>query len=524
MSADEEAAEWSRLEADAELSADDIYKSLVDRTDAGNANLLVQLAGGNLRYVHETKQWLRWTGSRWQIDTHEVFVNTHALEVAKYYLQEAHSMRRGKFHLQPDGTVIDSEDILKWAAKCRNKSTIDNMVALARKVPGVPISVNDLDKNPWLLGVENGVVDLRTGELHEAEAREDYVTKRCPIRYEPSATAPRWERLIHEATGAPIPVDRDSAGQIDPRTINRYLPRPELAGYLHRALGLAITGSIADHVFFFAIGEGSNGKSLIFDTVKAILGPYAVSVPANLFMQPKYEQDAERPTAMAAMLAGSRLVVASEVNDGQRLNTAAIKTHTGDTEMTARRMRENPFTFTQTHKVWMLTNVEPHLDHIDSAIRGRLHLAPFDRRWNRPGEVERNPTLPDGDKSLGTTLKLEAEGILAWLVQGAMLYQIYGLLQPAEVIDTTRSYIKSQDTLGRWLATMERCDPSYGTKASDLFAQFAQWCGNDSGGKPEPSTQKGFSLALGKRELSSKIKKDGTYWGLRIPPPEFSQR
>jgi putative DNA primase/helicase len=271
------------------------------------------------------------------------------------------------------------------------------------------------------------VVDLRTGDLRENESRDDYVTKRCPIRYVPTAAAPRWEKLINEATGAPVPVDRDPSGNIDASTIGRYIPRPSLAEYIRRALGLSITGVIVDHVFFFAIGEGSNGKSLIFDTVKAILGPYAVSVPANLFMQPKYEQDAERPTAMAAMLAGARLVIASEVNDGQKLNTAAIKAHTGDSEMTARRMRENPFTFTQTHKVWMLTNVEPRLDHIDSAIRGRLHLAPFDRRWNRPGEVERNPTLPDGDKSLGTTLKLEAEGILTWLVRAAMAYREHGV-------------------------------------------------------------------------------------------------
>src|SRR6202041_2763306 len=115
--------------------------------------------------------------------------------------------------------------LYKWAVKSRNKSAVDNMIALARKIEGVPISVTELDIKPYLLGVENGVIDLRTGELRESEAREDYVTKRCPVRYKPTATAPRWESLIVEVTGAPIPAERDDEGQIIPGTVGRFAPR-----------------------------------------------------------------------------------------------------------------------------------------------------------------------------------------------------------------------------------------------------------------------------------------------------------
>jgi len=281
--------------------ADEFYRTYIDRTDTGNANLLIKLADGNLRYIHETEEWLWWTGARWQADSHKVFVNTRALEVAKHYLMQAGAMRYGMPHRDQNDDVVDSDDIRKWAAKCRAKSSLDNMVAQARKVAGVPMSVTDLDKNPHLLGVDNGVVDLRTGELREHESREDYITKRSPILYDPSAKCPRWQQLISEVTGSPVPVERFPDGSIDERTVGRYTPRPALASYLHKALGYYLTGLTVEQKFFFAIGEGSNGKGLIFDAVRNILGQYATQVPAAVLMTGKAE-DPERPQSMIASI------------------------------------------------------------------------------------------------------------------------------------------------------------------------------------------------------------------------------
>lgn len=493
----------------------DAYTTLVDRTDTGNANLLIAQVNGTLRYVAETKQWLRWTGTRWQLDEHEVFANASALEVAKMYMHEA---RR----LEAAGRSDLAETQAKWAAKCRNKTTLDAMLVQARKANGVPISVKELDRDPLLLGVENGVVDLRTGELRP-DAREDFITKRCSVRYEPSATAPRWESFIVEITGAPIPPERDAAGEVIRSTVGQFTPRPELASYLHKALGYAITGLTKEQKFFIAIGEGSNGKSVVFDTVKSILGPYAFTLPSEAFVAAARGADSERPTALAASLAGTRFVVASETKEGQRLDISVVKNHTGDKEMTARRMRENPITFAITHKPWLCTNAPPALDHMDPATRGRLHVIPFDRRWNRPGEYDWNPALPDGDKDLGGHLEHEAEGILAWLVRGAVLYQREGLKPPQEVVALTRDYVMEQDHFSRWLAGLQRCPAREGTYAAELFSQFAAWCAGEAAAV-SPATQKAFSTALKKRSVDTFDDMRGKRYGLRTvlpsaPPP-----
>jgi P4 family phage/plasmid primase-like protien len=501
----------------------DPYTTRVDCTDQGNANLLIKLAGGNLRYVAETRQWLRWDGRRWQIDTHEDFVTGFALQVARWYLLKSDEARRTNRGPGQGHELLNADDLYKWAVKSRNKSAIDNMIALARKVTGVPISVTELDRKEHLIGVENGVVDLRTGELRESEAREDYVTKRCPIRYSPAATAPRWESLIVEVTGAPIPPDRDEDGQIMPNTIGRYTPRPALALYVHKALGYSITGETREQKFFFGIGDGSNGKGLIFDSVKAILGPYAVTLPAEALMATRHGADAERPTALAASLAGARFVVASESKQGQKLDEATIKAHTGDAEMTARRMRENPFTFRITHKLWLLSNSQPAIDHIDAAIKGRLHLVPFDRRWNRPGESERDPALPDGDKGLMAQLTSEREGVLAWLVRGAVAYYADGLTPPDEVVKKTHAYVLDQDHLGRWIATLQRCLPKLGTMAADLLNAFLLWCGSEGVSAEPHHNRTAFGRALGSRGIESMDTNQGRKWGLRataaIPLP-----
>ena len=235
----------------------------------------------------------------------------------------------------------------------------------------------------------------------------------------------------------------------------------------------------------------------------------------------KHGADAERPTALAATLAGARFVIASESKEGQKLDVAMIKAHTGDSEMTARRMRENPFTFAITHKIWLLTNVRPAIDHLAPAIKGRLHLVPFDRRWNRPGEFERDPALPDGDKGLMAQLAAEAEGVLASIVRGAVLYARDGLTPPAEVVEKTREYVMEQDHLGRWLATMQRCPPKQGTPAAELFGRFMQWCMAD-GCACEPNTMTAFGRALRSRRIEMMHDRSGNHWGLRLalaPPP-----
>jgi phage/plasmid-associated DNA primase len=184
--------------------------------------------------------------------------------------------------------------------------------------------------------------------------------------------------------------------------------------------------------------------------------------------------------------------------------------------MTARRMRENTFRFLISHKLWMMTNAKPGLDHVDEAIRGRLHIIPFDRRWNRPGHPEPDCRLPNGDKHLMEDLKKEAEGILAWLVRGAVEYKSKGLSPPMEVSQMTTDFFREVDVLGRWREGYEECDVKEGTKGQFLFDEFVKWRSEESVPyELHPNCIQDFSEALQKRGIKKKKFNDGMRYGLR---------
>ncbi len=505
-----EARGWINPRSTAGRSTNATADTRVDRTDAGNVTLLATQVDGNLRFIPESRTWVWWCGERWTQDTYGTAAQNAALQVAEHYHRRAVEMRR-----QAAANSLDDKErkrielvavsLEKWAAHCRNKKAVDCMLSMAKSDQRFTLAVGELDRDPWLFGVNNGVVDLRTGQWREA-CRDDYVTKRSPVAFNPDATAPRWLQFIEEITAKPTGA------------LGTYKPRPLLVAYLQRALGYAMTGSTREQKMFIAIGEGSNGKNVLLDLLQEILGDYCQTIPPEALMATRHDADAERPSPTAATLAGARAAISSESKDGQCLNVALVKRHTGGGYMTARYMRENTFCFEITHKLWLMTNHTPALDRMDEAMRGRLHLIPFDRQWNRPGNPERDPNLPDGDKDLQGKLRQEAEGILAWLIKGAVAYASEGLEPPSEVANMTREFFKDQDPFRRWLDTCIRCDAKSGARAAQLFEVFNQWReaeGEESG----PKSQKAFSTALATHGVDKHTDSGGVRYALHLPQP-----
>lgn len=482
------AMHWPNPRSAEALKAGATATTRLDRTDAGNVALLASVVDGNLRYVPERRTWLSWNGERWEPDTYGTAAQAAALQVAEHYHRQAAEIRK-----QAKASTLDAkeqkrieqaaENVEKWAGHCRNKRTLDNMLNLAKSDDRFTLAVSELDRDPWLFGVANGVVDLRTGELRAA-GRDDYVTRCSPVAFNPDAKAPRWLQFIEEITANPVPGNPA-----------RYTPRPALASYLQRAISYSLTGSTSEHKMFIAVGDGSNGKNVLLDRLQELAGDYCQTIPPEALMATRHDADAERASPTAATLAGTRAAISSESKDGARLDVALVKRHTGGGFMTARFLRENTFRFEITHKLWLMTNHRPALDHMDDAMRGRLHLIPFDMKWNRPGHPERDPNLPDGDKDLPAKLKAEAEGILAWLVAGAVRYVNDGLEPPAEVVNMTRDFFKEQDCFARWLARYESCDKGQGVGAQALYGQFTSWR-KEEGESGGPATQKAFSAKL----------------------------
>jgi putative DNA primase/helicase len=484
----------------------------VDRTDAGNVALLFNLTASEIRFIYELKIWIVWHNGRWHYDKPNaliylrlLLVSAHYYGIANKFLSQAESNNLEESEVKK--IVSAAKAISKWAEQCRNKNLLDSMLSLAQRDPRFLISVNLIDADPWLLGVQNGVVNLKIGTLSQ-DSKQHFVLKRCPVNFNPNAKSLRWDGFIKEITSSP---DGIKNGKVNPK------PSPELAKYLQKALGYSITGRVNEHVMFIATGSGANGKNVLLDTVKAIGGDYMETIAPEVLMATKLESGTEQASPSVRKLAGARCAISSESKEGQKLDIAVVKRHTGGGSMSARALHENPVTFDITHKLWLLTNHTPQIDHIDSATKGRLNMIPFRMKWNRPIDTRPDPTLENADKNLMDKLNEEQEGILLWLIEGAVRYHKEGLNPPAEVTAFTQDYIQSQDSFTRWINECEFCSVDDGPTAGDLFINYDAFCKAEEEHRQIDSAAQ-LAKRLKDRGYQSKKTRDGSRYNLRPKP------
>jgi putative DNA primase/helicase len=298
-------------------------------TDLGNARRLVRLHSDHLRYVPEWRRWLSWEDGRWQRDGDGI-----AVRMAKATVEEMHA----------EAARISDENyrtaLRVFAIKSQSAQRLAAMIKLAESELAVVVAAKKLDADPYLLGVRNGVIDLRTVTFRKAE-RDDYVTKMTGVAFDADAACPCWIEFLHTI----FPVEGRSEEE-----------RTELIAYLQRMTGYMLTGLTVEEVLFVFWGDGNNGKSTFRETIFSVMGDYAVGSDASLLLTNKNTGGA---TPDLARLHGRRLVTINETPQHCQLNEARVKFITSHDIITARNLYEQLFDFTPTHKVILTTNHKP---------------------------------------------------------------------------------------------------------------------------------------------------------------------
>jgi putative DNA primase/helicase len=393
-------------------------------SEAGAAMRFARLHGGQVRFDHRSDRWLLWDGQRYTPDADDG-VTRLALEFTRDWQKDA-------VHLPYRD---EREAALKFALRLEGRDALRNMLALAKAIKPIADAGAGWDADPWLLGVPNGVVDLRTGTLRPGRP-EDRITMQTGAPFEPDATGPRWNQFIREVFAGHQP----------------------LMDFVHRALGYSLTGITSEQVLFLLYGTGANGKGTLTNTIKKVLGDYAWNMP---FTTIEMKDRTAIPNDLAALV-GRRFVIASETNDGTRLNEARVKALTGCDPVTARFLHGEFFTFEPFGKYWLSVNHKPIVRDDSHGFWRRLRLIPFTQRF------EVNPTLAD-------ELAAEASAILSWCVSGCLAWQQHGLHTPSIVTDATTAYERDSDPLAAFLA--EACDlaPAAEVGARDIFNHYESW-------------------------------------------------
>lgn len=385
------------------------------QTDSGNAELFVSLYGKRFRYVKGWGRWIVWTGTHWAEDV-------GGIRMARLAKKAIRKIRN-----------------IKWRKASESRRRREATIALAIAEPDVAIEHTDLDKSPWLLNVQNGTLDLRTGKL-KRHRRADMITKMTPCVYNPHEECTEWTHFVDTAMGG----DKT------------------LVDYLQRFVGYSLTGITREQALIFHYGGGNNGKSTFIKTLQRMLGSYATRAARGLLFRSRHER---HPTSLAN-LNNRRFVSCSEIDEEQEWDEGLVKDLTGEDPINARYMRQDEWVFIPIHKLWLAGNEKPRTKGTNLGIWRRIQLVPW----------EVVVAAKDIDGKLGDKLWMEAPGILNWAIAGCLAWRKQGLQPPARVLAATAEYRKEQDTVGQFFAEALVFDTKAKIGRAELRTQYETWC------------------------------------------------
>ncbi|WP_193771380.1 phage/plasmid primase, P4 family [Candidatus Magnetaquicoccus inordinatus] len=458
--------EWQMAPAEEVGEQPAVSEELLAESDLGNARMVVQQHGEDLRYVRQWNRWYVWNGSHWQQDETEEVVRRCKGSILSLLQRVDESVY-----------ATEKNARFRFALRSQSRAAIENAICLARNEPQVILRPEELDSDPWLLNCSNGTLSLRDGQLR-AHRREDLLSRSLPVVYDAQAEAPLWEKFIDRIMGHD----------------------PERVEFLRKAVGYTLSGDTSEQCFFYCFGVGQNGKSTFLEVIFELLGRYARRLPADSLM---LRTQGGAISNDIAGLVGARLVASSEVEEGARLHEAKLKEMTGGDTLTARFLHQEYFEFRPVFKLWMLGNYKPVIRGTDQGIWRRIHLIPFGAPI---AEAERDRQLP-------IKLRQEMPGILRWAVEGCLSWQREGLQQPLAVREATQAYRSESDIIGQFLEEHTVFDTHAEVQASFIYERYTHWT-NVNGHRACSSTQ--FTRKLTDRGLLTR-RSNGTWIvGLRL--------
>lgn len=416
---------------------DDQADDDADRNEIELATQFLKDHGGDVRYLNideKNSVWLVWDERRWKRDYDgEIIRRSEATmrRLTREYEARARELfKTAKEDPKRAQRLRLRKEAARWisrASQIQSKATIQSMLFFARSRPGVPIRPIELDADPRLLNTLSGTFDRDTGNLHKPR-REDLISKLAPVEYNPKADRTDLLRVLKSVTSG----DKD------------------VARYLADMLGSSILWGNRFEKVHFLVGPGGSGKGTLFEAIKMSLGDYAATSDPQTFAKVQ----STRIRSDIIRLQGARLVIASESDRSDVLDTQVLKLLSGNDTMTARWLYGKDEEFKPTFTIWFQCNSEPRIpDDTDSGV------------WRRWVEVPTGPIVPEDkvDPDLKVRLQDPTKGgqaILAWLIEGGLrVGKAARIEQPEAVQVATAKYRLDSDPLASFLADNCRFGP-----------------------------------------------------------------
>lgn len=397
--------------------------------DAGNAFCMNALHEGEFLYC-EAYGFLSYDGRCWNTRLAKSTLTQLAVEMLK--------------SRQHAAVEAERESITKAAKP--SAYNVRSCIELYKSL--VCVDVSEFDKSLDLINCQNGVLDLRTGELtpHSPDQRFTYC---IPVEYNPNADSTEWTQWLSKTAGG----------------------EKEVVGYIQAAVGYSLTGHTNEECLFYIHGPTRGGKGVFIETILAMLGrqPLAAEVDFRTFAG---RADNDTQNFALAPLKPCRFVAASESAKNHRLKTERVKIITGGNDIRCAFKGKTHFSYRPQFKMWLSSNYPINADPEDAALWSRVKVITFP-----------NSHLGSEDKRLKQKMRSPKmlSGILTWAVAGAIYWYSLGatgLDTPAIVAEQTKSARDDLDYVKQWIeeCVSEAEAPDTFTKNEAIRQSYEDWC------------------------------------------------
>lgn len=368
-----------------------------------------------------------------------------------------------------------------------NAGKIGAITKLCRGMDDIITRATDFDAYPDLLNCENGIVDLRTGEMQPSNPTM-LMTHLAGGEYIPGARSTLWNKALEAV-------------------------EPECLEWFQTRVGQSATGHTPDDdVLVVAEGGGENGKSAVMSGLMRALGSYGRLISHRVLIA----QPGQHPTELMD-LRGLRFALLEETPEEGRLDTHQLKTTIGTPQITARKMRRDDVTFDTSHSLWINTNFLPQVDTTDHGTWRRLKAMPWPYKFVKPNPDGTFTLKEAGDREGDLTLKPKLgtnptvpAAVLAWIVEGAVRWYQNERVSPgdpAPVTASTALWRSSSDVGFRFATERLISDPAAFVTGEVMRTQFLTML--ESEGKAAWSSQT-LNNRLGPSMLAAGVMVTGT--------------
>lgn len=436
-----------------------------DYTDIGQAKVFEKVFGEVVKFSPETRC-LVYNGVYWEESDEKARLLVHQL--TELQMQDADSLLKfWETELKEAGAGVGLDEKLTTkqiasvltakqkviyeqyqravqykAFVLKRRGTFAINAVLKEAAPHLAIVVGTLDSETYSLNTPVGTYDLRKGaDVVYPHKAEDYITKVTAVSPSDEGMG-LWEAMLDVV----------------------FCGDQDLKSYVQQLAGLAAIGGVFAENLIIAYGEGRNGKSTLFNVIARVLGSYSGSLSADVLTN----SCRRNIKPELAELRGKRLVIASELEEGNGLNTAVLKQLCSTDPIYAEPKYRRPFSFIPTHLAVLCTNHLPSIGTMDTGTWRRIKVVPFNAVIQGDSEV----------KNYTEYLFKNAGGaILKWIMDGSkmVIENGYKIEVPDAVKSVVEEYRATNNDFQEFLDSCCNVGDGYSIPSGELYTAYRSY-------------------------------------------------